>query len=428
MAQQTLALVDCNNFFVSCERLFRPDLEGRPVVVLSSNDGCVVARSNEAKALGIPMGAPAFQYRPVFEAQGVICFSANFELYADISRRITCILATLTPRIEVYSIDESFLDLGELAIGDLAQWGRELRADILRRVGVPVSVGIAPTKTLAKLAADYAKHDAAHQGSLDLASLATSQRHTYLSRFPLEDLWGIGRRLAPKLRAEGLCSALDVSRLPLRYARQLMGLGGVHVVLELNGSSCQSLGPIDEPHQTVMRGRTFGEDAYDFPALEAALASLTARAARQIREEGQLAGRASLTISTSRFKPGYQAWHEEVTFTMPTADTALIASTLVTRLKHIYRPNLAYHRAVVLLADLVPEQALQIDLLGRVQPQAHDTSRARMAALDTINARFGAHTIRYAAEDLTKAWQPKQHLRSPRYVSRWDELPEVGVR
>ena len=220
------ALVDCNNFFVSCERIFRPDLEGKPVVVLSSNDGCAVARSNEAKALGIPMGAPAFKYRDVFERHNIVKFSANFDLYGDISRRIITILTTITPKIEVYSVDESFLDLSELAITDYTAWGEMVREKIMQWVGVPVSIGIAPTKTLAKLASDRAKKEPDLRGVLDLATITPEARNEYLRAFPIEDIWGIGRKLSPRLRAIGVGTAGQLADLRVQQAQQLMGIHG----------------------------------------------------------------------------------------------------------------------------------------------------------------------------------------------------------
>lgn len=427
-SRKVYALVDCNNFFVSCERIFRPDLEGKPVVVLSSNDGCVVARSNEAKCLGVPMGAPAFQWRQLFERERVIRFSANFELYGDISRRIITILTSVTPRTEVYSVDESFLDIGELIVDDYAAWGRELRRHILHAVGVPVSVGIAPTKTLAKLGADYVKKHLEHEGALDLINTGESEQARYFTDFPLEDLWGIGRRLAPRLHAEGLQSAWDVRGLQPRRARQLMGLPGMQIVEELNGTNCHGLTPFDRPNKTIMRSRTFGQDTSDLLALEAAIATMAARAAHEARAEGQLAQRAFLFVTTSKHKPGYRAWHEEVRLPMPTNDGGIIINAISKALQHIFSPRQSYHRAGVTLYDFVPTHHLQIDLLGRISPSLHATSMARMTAVDAINERFGRNHIRFASEDLGTIWHPKHQLRSPRYVSNWQELPVALVQ
>ncbi len=426
-SHKVYALVDCNNFFVSCERVFRPDLENRPVVVLSSNDGCVVARSNEAKTLGIPMGAPAYQYRAVFETHKVVKFSANFELYGDISRRIVAILSAVTPRTEVYSVDESFLDISHLIIKDYTAWGRALRQHVFRAVGVPVSVGIAPTKTLAKLGADYVKKHPEHQGALDLVATSQEEQATYFARFPLEDLWGIGRRLAPRLRAEGLYTALDVRNLRPQRARQLMGLPGMQMVWELNGTNCHTLTPFDRPNKTIMRSRTFGEDARELSVLEAAVASMAARATHEARTEHQLARRITLFMNTSKHRPGFTRWQEDIRLDMPTNDGGRIISETLDRLRAIYDPRQPYHRAGVTLYDFIPDNALQVDLLQRINPAGHDSSRARMAAIDAINERFGRSRVHYASEDLGTTWQPKHHLRSPRYVSRWDELPEAHV-
>jgi DNA polymerase V len=421
------ALIDCNNFFVSCERLFRPDLEGRPVVVLSSNDGCVVSRSYEAKRLGIPMAAPAFKFRHIFRAEGVMQFSGNFELYGDISERITRLLAGITPRTEVYSVDESFLDLSHLEITDYRQWGRQVRERLLREVGIPVSMGIAPTKTLAKLASEHAKTDDSLAGVLDLAHMAGTDRDAYLSRTNIKDIWGIGWRLAPKLRAEGVYNALDVARLAPRRAGQLMGVHGRQLVAELNGTVCHPLEAFGRIRQTVMKGRMFGEDTNRFDVIEAAVASLAARATFALRREGLLARSASLSLSTDRHKPGYRRQQHALRFTAPTADTGRITAELVAAAQAAFIPSTRYHRANVLLYDLTGEQKFQPDLFGTVNPADIETGRTRLRALDDINERYGKGTLRYAAEDLSQAWQPRQQLRSPRYTTHWNELPIIQL-
>ncbi len=420
------ALIDCNNFFVSCERLFRPDLEGRPVVVLSSNDGCAVSRSQEAKDLGIPMGAPHFQFRDFFRQHGVVAFSANFELYGDISERITNLLASITPHIEVYSIDESFLDLSELAVGDYTAWGHMVRAHVLQHVGVPVSIGIAGSKTLAKLASDRAKKVPALAGALDLTEQGTATDR-YLAQVPVSDIWGVGWRLTPRLKAEGIHTALDLRHLSPHLAQQLMGIRGRQMVAELNGANCFPLQRAHKPQQMVTRGRQFGEDTHEFHVIEAAIASLAARAAAALRREHQLARRAAIALRTNRHRPGYQKITEEVLFYTPTADTGTITSQLVRRLSANWRSGLDYHRADVLLCDFVPETGLQTDLLGTVDTTAHHKSTRRLKALDAINLRHGKGTLRFAAEDLSQSWQPRKRLMSPRYTSAWDELPEAHL-
>lgn len=420
------ALVDCNNFFASCERLFRPDLANQPVVVLSSNDGCVVARSNEAKALGIPMGAPAFKYRQLFKENKVVQFSANFELYGDISKRITQILTTITPRIEVYSVDESFLDLSQLPIEDYTEWGRTVREQILRWVGVPVSIGIAPSKTLAKLAGDLAKKDPDLNGVLDVTEPAGRDEH--LERLPVEDVWGVGWRGAPQWRAEGVSNALQLSRVRPQRAQQLMGIRGRQLVAELQGTSCFPLEKHRAVRKSLARTRTFGEDTSQPHVLEAAVADFVTQAGYRLRREKQLTRRAGLFLMTSRHKPGFRQWSREVRFSTPTADTGQILQRMTDTLGQLYQPGQLYHRAGVWLYDFVPASQLQTDLLGYVQTGQFDKSRARMQAIDAVNARYGKRTVLYAAEQLAKTWQPKHHLRSPRYVSKWDELPKLKIR
>lgn len=427
MNQPMFALIDCNNFFVSCERIFRPELNGRPVVVLSSNDGCAVARSNEAKALGIPMGAPAFKYRDFFKQHDVVQFSANFELYGDISNRLVRLLTSVTPRIELYSVDESFLDLSELNITDYRAWGDAIRNRIWREIGVPVSIGIAPTKTLAKLASERGKKDQGLHGVLSLANMPSWLVDPQLAAVPIEDIWGVGWRLSPKLRAIGVHTALDLKQLSRQRATQLMGVHGRQMVCELNGLSCLPLEREHKVRKSIMHGRMFGEDTSDFAVIEAAIASLTARATRQLRRDGLLARRACVSLSGNRHKPGYRRRDVWFTFTTPTADTGLITAQIISELNRTRNPAELCHRANVLFIDLVPEASLQADLLGYVDLAQDSRSKSRLAAVDTIAERYGRASIGYAAEKLSARWQPKRQLRSPRYTTSWDELPLATI-
>ena len=427
MKQPIFALIDCNNFFVSCERLFRPDLEGKPVVVLSSNDGCAVARSNEAKALGIPMGAPAFKYRQLFKDHNVIQFSANFDLYGDISRRLTALLTTITPRTEVYSVDESFLDLSELPIKDYEVWGRQVRQAVWQWIGIPVSIGIASSKTLAKLASDRAKKDPGLAGALSLLDTTGFMYQHQLESLPIKDVWGVGWRLAPRLRAEGIGNAWQLRNLDPRRAQQLMGIHGRQMVSELQGVACHPLTLEGRLPKSIASTRTFGEDTGDFYAIEAALASFVSKAAFKLRVSHQLTRRAALFLTTSRHKPGYRSWGRELVFPNPTADTGQLITAVAEAFHELYIPGVQYHRAGVNFYDFWPEQ-FQTDLFGEHQPEGYDRAQARMAALDTINRRFGKHRLHFATEDLGRAWKPRQQLRSPRYVSHWAELPTVAIR
>jgi DNA polymerase V len=475
------ALIDCNNFFVSCERLFRPDLENVPVIVLSSNDGCAISRSGEAKELGIPMGAPAFKLASQFNLVGgpvynrtqpsvmqgsgeqwtepymqygegaaqpitpqragstssaagsagrqagavrtVVSLSANFELYGDVSQRLTTLLTHVTPRIEVYSVDESFLDLSELGINDYTAWAAWLRERILREIGVPVSVGIAPTKTLAKLANHRAKKDEMLEGVLAITDPADTKYDHYYSETPIGDLWGVGWRLAPKLKAEGIHSADDLRHMYKPHARQLMGVHGARMIAELNGVPCIPFDQEESAPKTIMRGRTLGQEIRDQETLEAAISTLAARAAFCLRRSHQLVRTAGISLNTNKHKPGYRRLDQTLRFAMPTADTGTICRALADALHDIYQPALGIYRVNVLFYELVPTAALPLDLFGSIRPEEHDRATARMAAFDAINRRYGRHAIRSAAEDLSQAWQPRKGACSPRYTTKWSDLP-----
>lgn len=425
MKQPIIALIDCNNFFVSCERVFRPELATKPVIVLSSNDGCAVSRSNEAKALGIPMGAPAFKYRQLFQQNGVVSFSANFELYGDLSKRLIDILKRITPRIEVYSVDESFLDLTNLKISDHVAWAKAMRAEVLRDIGIPVSIGIGGSKTLAKIASDIAKKDLSTGGVCDLYHKSAAERQAALGKIPVQAIWGVGRKLAPKLQAEGVPTAADLSNLRTARARQLMGVHGEQMVLELNGQSCIPLERQRKAQKMISRGRTFGEDTNQAHVVEAALASFATQTAYRLRENHMLTTRLTISLMTDRHKPGLRYWHREVKFRLPTADTGHLISTVIDEFGEIYDKSAAYHRASVTLHDFIPDDQLQTDLLGEFDPQEHSRNVSRTQAVDHLNKRFGKGSVHYAAEDLAQAWQPRRNLRSPRYTTNWDELPLV---
>jgi DNA polymerase V len=425
MSQALFALIDCNNFFVSCEQIFRPDLHNKPVVVLSSNDGCVVARSAEARALGIPMAAPAFKYKQVFKDNQVIQFSANFELYGDISRRITEILTTITPRLEVYSIDESFLDISQLDIANHDQWAKLVRRKIFEWAGINVSIGIAPTKTLAKLASERAKQDPNLGGTLYIHK--TNWQH-HLSKVPLEDVWGIGRRLAPRLRAYGLATALDIASLTPEQGRHLFSsVHGERMVRELNMQSCLPLEGIKIGQHSISATRTFGSDTNKSHDIESALATFAVRAGQRLRAHNMRAKQLGIFLTTDRHKPNYQKWSAQLKLSQATADTGElihIANSLFTKL---YQPRAQYHRGGILIYDLEPDKALQTDVFGIVNIQKYKQSKNRMNAIDQLNNKYGRRVVRFGSEDLARSWQPRRRISSPRYTTSWHELPKVKV-
>lgn len=423
-----IALVDCNNFFVSCERIFRPDLEKKPVVVMSSNDGCIIARSNEAKLLGIPMGLPAFKLHRQPYADQVISFSANVALYSDISNRIVSLLSKITPNLEIYSIDECFMDLTKLNISHYTKWGRVIHQRILTEIGVPVSIGIARTKTLAKLASEHAKHDLSLQNVLDFESLNSKSAQHYLQNMPVENIWGVGRRYETKLRSERIFNAQDLKNLSPHYAKQLLGVHGQRLVAELNNITCYPIDNLQSIPQTIMRGRSFGQDTNNYPAIESAITKMTSKACLVLRQNHLLTSTTTLTLSSSRYKPNYQQVHYSLTFTPPTADSGLIASKLVKTLALMINPNIKYHKVNIILQDLKNDQAIQLDLLDDHESHVSDKSRAKMIACDLINQRYGQSTILSAAELIDNSWQPKQKILSPGYTTNWQELPIANIK
>ncbi len=424
MTQPLFALIDCNNFFASCEQVFRPGLAGKPLVVLSCNDGCVIARSAEARALNIPMAAPAFKYKELFKQHGVLQFSANFELYGDISRRITEILTSITPRLEVYSIDESFLDISQLDIPDYTEWAARLRQIIFQWVGVPVSIGIAPSKTLAKLAGERAKRDLSLGGILSLEQ--PMDREQYLRQTPVEDIWGIGRKLGPRLRATSIATAADVARLSPLQGRGLIGsIHGEKLVRELGGQSCYPLERLHKDQVMISASRTFGNDTTQQHVVESALASFVARASQRLRVSHRVATRLSIFLSTDRHKPGYRGWGKELVLDQPTADTGILISLAAQIFDTIYEKGAQYHRGGIVLSGFVADSELQTDLLGLRSPTVFDRSRQRMQAVDALQTRYGRQTMYYAAEKLAGDWQPRVNIRSPRYTTCWEDLPKV---
>ncbi|HYN83672.1 MAG TPA: Y-family DNA polymerase [Pyrinomonadaceae bacterium] len=420
----TYAAVDCDNFYVACERVFDPRLARRPVVVLSNNDGCVISRSQEAKRLGIRMGAPLFQIRALTEAQGVRVFSSNYALYGDMSRRVMETLATFTPEVEVYSIDEAFLGLGgglERRRGEkLLDYGHAVRERVRRWTGLPSSVGIAPTKTLAKLAVRLAKRS--REGSVRHL-VGAREIEEALARTPAEEVWGVGRRLARRLQAEGITTALELARADDRLIRRRMRVTGLRVVHELRGVPCLPLELCPPPRRSVTVSRSFGQTVERLEDLCEAVSFFTTRAAEKLRRARLAAGVLMVFVATNRFADGPQ--HEGsavVHLPVPTALTAELIGYARRAVEEAFRPGLRYKKAGVMLLELVPESPAQRGLFDRV-----DRERARrvLEAVDGINRRMGPDTVRFASAGLrsrTQAWRTICERRSPRYTTRWDEL------
>lgn len=439
------ALVDCNNFYASCERVFRPDLEGRPIVVLSNNDGCVVARSNEVKALNVPMGGPYFKVKDVLRAHGVTVFSSNYELYGDLSARVMAVLGRFCPELEIYSIDEAFLGLDGFSTWDVEAYMRQLRATVKRWTGVPVSIGVAPTKTLAKLAAERAKKDAGLGGVLllDTPHAIVAAR----ARTPVGDVWGVGRRWSKSFEAMGVATAEDFARQSEHWIRKRMGVTGARTQAELLGRACFGLQTQPQPRQSCVASRSFAHTVTALDDLKSAVATFAARAAERLRTGGLVGGQVNTFVLTDRFNGAARQYTGSAVAALPqpTNLTADITRAALAALARAYRPGFHYKKAGVMLLDLVPQDQVQPGLFA---PGLADQEKAQrlQRALDAVNGsgygngdliRFGAGGVRtgraggatggYAdgPAQAGEGWQLRRDHRSPRYTTQWAELRTV---
>lgn len=416
-------LVDCNNFFVSCERVFTPSLEGRPVVVLSSNDGCIVARSNEAKALGIPMGAPAFEWRDVLRLNKVVQISGNHSLYGDMSDRVMRTIMAHADDVEVYSVDEAFLRFdpkdGYEAVC------RRIRADVRRHVGIPVSIGLGPTRTLAKAASKLAKKHASLEGVFSL--IAHPEADTLLDTFDPGDLWGIGRQYARLLLGSGIRSARAFRDLPDAWILRHMGSGALRVALELRGTPCGEHGAVREHRKSVICSRSFGRPVATLAGLKEALATHAASAAETLRADGLKAGEMSVFLGLRRHGYG-QPYPSGLSTRLerPTNDSPDLIRAAHRLAEELFQPGTSYKKAGIRLATLASSDADQLALFPPPRVAEEDRRRAALwKAADAVNAEWGTGTVRFGAEGVSQGWRPKAERRSPRYTTRWDELRTV---
>lgn len=414
------ALVDCNNFYASCERLFNPQLIGKPVVVLSNNDGCIIARSNEAKALGIAMGAPYFKYEQLLKAQGVEVFSSNYALYGDISSRVMSLLGRLEPEVEVYSIDEAFLHLAAIAGRSLTDYGRELRRTVRRWSGIPVSIGIGPTKTLAKVAGHLAKKNEALQGVFDITSADVD---AILGRFPVAEVWGIGRRLAQRLALCGVTTALDLKNCGDDWLRKKLSITGLRTAMELRGIACLDLDDCPLSRKSIAISKSFGYQVESLAELNESLATYIEQAAVRLRGQHLLANSLEISLATNRFSKTAVPYSGRTVITLPeaTASTTVLIRHALPALARLYKPGLRYQKAGVVLFGLVPESFYQANLFRQRDRKGQDL----MAALDQINAKWGRCTIQHAVAGFAKPWKNRQLQKSPSYTTSWRELPLV---
>ena len=414
------ALVDCNNFYASCERAFNPRLAGRPVVVLSNNDGCVIARSNEAKALNIAMGAPYHEVEKLCRKERVAVFSSNYELYGDMSRRVMRVLRGWASRIEVYSIDEAFLDVTDIPFPQLESELAALRERVRKWTGIPVSIGVGRTKTLAKVVNRKAKKST----GLGLATDEEAETDL-LNDLPVEDLWGIGRRLRRHLEGIDITTARQLRDADARNIRRRFNVVVERTVLELRGISCLGLEDLSPPRKSLMMSRSFGTKVTAYRELEAAVATFASRAAEKLRQGGQVAEALEVFAHTSRFDKSARPYAalRKVALRHPTADTRLIVSAALEGLADLYVPGPRYAKAGVLLLGLGSAAMASPSLFAGVDTRQ---DKSLMRTIDHLNHRYGRDTIQVAAAQSGRRWHMRRERKSPAFTTRWEDLPRAG--
>ena len=423
---RSIALIDVNNFYVSCERVFNPKLVGKPVVVLSNNDGCAVARSNEVKALGIGMGAPWFKFKDLAKQHGIIGLSSNYALYADMSNRVMSILREYSPDQEVYSIDESFLDLTGFQSRNLVNYGQHMRKRILKWTGLPVCVGIGATKTLSKLANHCAKKRPVFNSVCNFNTMSPVELDDLLGQVDVGEIWGVGRKLAPKLHALGFNTVLDLKRANPERLRQQFSVVMEKTIRELNGTVCIELEEISPAKKQILRSRSFGQPVRDYESLAQSITLYMSSAAEKLRRQQSYAGSVHVYIRTSPFKPDDPLYSNGMTIPLPspTDDTMQLVNVALWALKQIYKPNYNYAKAGVMLSEIVSIEGVQTDLFS--PSQASPKSSALMSAMDSINRKMGKESIKLASEGFTRPWKMKQGNKSPSYTTKWCDVPIVN--
>jgi DNA polymerase V len=420
--QPLIALVDCNNFYVSCERVFRPDLIGKPVAVLSNNDGCIVARSQEVKDLGVKMGVPLFQIQHLVKQHNIQLFSSNYSLYADLSARVMATLEEFAPSLEVYSIDEAFLDLTGVCHNDPIAYGQRIRKTVYRATGIPVCVGMGPTKTLAKLANFAAKKWLKTDGVLDLSDPV--RREKLMRIVPVGEVWGIGSRTTAKLNQIGIHTVWDLAAQPSKRIQTKFNVVVARTVLELNGIPCLELEEIAQDKQQIVCSRSFSRRLTEYGELSQALAEYCSRAAEKLRCQHSVAGHVSVFIRTSPFNPQEPQYQRSAGVTLPSAtqDTRIIVSAAHRLLKEIFKPGYNYQKCGVQLSLIHPEITPgQLELFDFSDNGLPTENPPLMKTIDQINRRF-PRAITLAATGFDETWKPKAERISKRYTTDWREL------
>ncbi|MBQ8269827.1 MAG: Y-family DNA polymerase [Bacteroidaceae bacterium] len=418
-----IGLCDCNNFFVSCERAFNPSLEGRPVVVLSNNDGCVVSRSNEAKAIGIKMGQPLYQIRNIVNAHNVAVYSSNYHLYGDMSARVMQTLRQHAPAIEIYSIDESFLLLDGIATGELKDFGEKLAFTVRRNTGIPVSIGISHTKTLAKIASKLCKK----YPKLNSACLMHRKEdiEKVLNSYPIEDIWGIGRRYAKMFHDGGVKTGGQFCSLSEEWVNRRMGVTGVRTWRELQGTPCIEFSHHTADKQSIMVSRSFSKELYEMEQLRETVSAFAASAAEKLRAQNSVAQELQVFILTNRHRDDQPQHHDSrlLHFDTPTDSTFEIVNAATALLQELFRKGYGYKKTGVRLSRITSANAIQGTLFDTIDRPKH---RQLMQTIDKINATMGKESVKLLSQGSITDYTNREHL-SPQYTTRWEDIIKVKV-
>ncbi|MCF8367661.1 MAG: Y-family DNA polymerase [Bacteroidales bacterium] len=417
------ALVDCNNFYVSCERIFDPSIQKKPVIVLSNNDGCVIARSDETKKLGIKMGVPAFEVRSIIKKNEVKVFSTNYALYGDISERVMSLLSKITPEIEIYSIDEAFLDFSHISNSKLEDKGKEVVKMVQKNTGIPVSVGIAPTKTLAKAANYLAKTHHSKEGNYCL--LNEVERELQLQSVPINEVWGVGEKYNQYFKRTGIFTAFDLMNADENRIRDNLGIMGQRIVLELRGKTCYPLNDNPDLKKEICTSRSFGFPLKTLSELEEATATYVSLAALKLRKQKSLANSLLVFIMTNKYASGPRyVNYRIVKLPSPTNQTQELIHFAQIALKSLFRKGYLYKKSGVIISDIVPSANYQSKLW---EPSSRNKNNLVIAAMDAINNKVGIDAVKFAIQGLSSSWKMRQNNLSPHYTTNWKEILEVDM-
>ena len=416
------AIIDCNNFYASCERVFNPKLNNKPVIVLSNNDGCVIARSNESKRLGIKMGVPAFKIKHIINQYNINVFSTNFSLYGDMSTRVMNTISTFDIKMEIYSIDEVFLDISEFKYYELNNFLNKIKNKILKWTGIPVSIGAARTKTLAKAANYISKRSKKYKGVFIINDF---NRKQVLQLIPLIDVWGIGRKLNFFLNSNGINTAFDISNIDLNWIKNKTNITTQKTVKELMGESCISINN-NFNKKSICTSRTFGNMVESISDLESSITMYATRCAEKLRKQNSCATIGLVYVKTNIFRNDLPYYFNSriINFSVPTSDTGEIISCILKELRKIYKIGFKYKKAGVILSGIVPNNCVQQDLFDTIN---RNKKNKIMISIDKINNKMGRDTIRYASQNFAKKYILKQQRLSKSYTTRWSQLLEIKV-